>query len=85
MARKTPRSRSTGRPSGTATSAGTSAPAASTAAKGTPGWWSVRSAAAYPPIAMKPAFASESWPQESVVYTESARSAFTPMKPTTDW
>ena len=36
-------------------------------------------------MAMKAAWARESWPQDSVVYTESARSPFRPMKATVDW
>ena len=67
MARKTPRSRSTGRPSGTATIAGSSAEAASAAMNGTPLARSVIKALVYAPMAMNPALASESWPQDSVV------------------
>ncbi len=36
-------------------------------------------------MAMKPAEARASWPQESVVYTESARSALIPMYAMVDW
>src|SRR5438477_1945292 len=84
IARNTPRRRRTGRPSGTAMIAGRSAAAANTAANGACAF-NVRSAAAYAPTAMKPALASESWPQESVAYTDSARSPLMPTKATSDW
>src|SRR5712675_415477 len=45
----------------------------------------VSRAPAYAPMAMNPAFASESWPQQSVQYTERASSPLSPMKAKSDW
>ena len=83
IARNTPRSRSTGSPSGIATIAGSKVAAINASGNGACAL-TVRSAAAYAPTAMKPAFASESCPQESVQYTDSASKLLMPMNANSD-